>query len=61
MEWLALFSIALAVTIVVMFVAWLWAIKVNNFALVDAVWAFCFSLHALIFFIFSIHRCRAVV
>lgn len=53
MEWLALFSIALAVTIVVMFVAWLWAIKVNNFALVDAVWAFCFSLHALIFFIFS--------
>lgn len=53
MEWLALFGLALAVTIVVMFISWLWAVKVNNFSLVDAVWAFCFLLQAAIFFVFS--------
>jgi steroid 5-alpha reductase family enzyme len=53
MEWLALFGLALGVTIVVMFISWLWAVKVNNFSLVDAVWAFCFLLQASLFFIFS--------
>lgn len=53
MDSFALFGMALIATIVVMFISWLWAVRINNFAIVDAVWAFCFLLHALIFFVGS--------
>lgn len=49
MEWLSLFGITLGITLLVMLLSWAWAVKVNNFGIVDAVWAFCFLLHALIF------------
>lgn len=53
MEWLPLFGLALIVTIVLMFISWLWAARINNFGIVDAVWAFSFLIHAGLFAYFS--------
>lgn len=53
MEWLTIFGIGLAVTMLVMFISWLWAVRVDNYSLVDAVWAFCFLLQAAIFYVLS--------
>ena len=53
MEWLTLFSIALTITIIIMGFTWLFAVKINNYGIVDAVWSFCFLLHGLIFFSFT--------
>lgn len=53
MEWMSLFGIALVTTVIIMFVAWIWAVKIDNFGIVDAIWAFCFFLHAIIFYSFS--------
>lgn len=36
-----------------MFLTWCYAVKIENFGIVDAVWSFCFSLHALIFYYFG--------
>lgn len=53
MEWMSLFFMALFMTITVMFISWILAVKVENFSLIDAVWAFCFLLHGIIFYLFS--------
>jgi steroid 5-alpha reductase family enzyme len=53
MEWLTLLGIGLLVTTILMFFAWLWAIKINNYGIVDAVWSFAFFLQAIIYFILS--------
>lgn len=53
MESLTMFSVALGVTVLIMFISWLWAVKVDNFGLVDAVWAFCFFIQGIIFTIMS--------
>ncbi|MBC7713717.1 MAG: DUF1295 domain-containing protein [Rhizobacter sp.] len=53
MDWLTLFGIGLAVTTVVMFISWMFAVKINNFGIVDAVWSFCFFLQAIIFFMLT--------
>ena len=53
MEWLSIFFVGLLVTMIIMFISWIWAVKINNFGIVDAVWAFCFFVHAGIFFSLS--------
>ena len=53
MEWLTLFGIGLAITLVIMFLCWLWAVKVDNFGIVDAVWSFSFVIHGIVFYVFS--------
>lgn len=53
MDWLTLFGTGLGVTAVVMLLTWIWAVKINNYGIVDAAWAFCFFLQAIIFFMLS--------
>ncbi len=53
MEWLTLFGVGLVITLVIMFISWLWAVKVENFGLVDAVWSLSFLIHGITFYIFS--------
>ena len=53
MEWLTLFGVALVITMIIMYISWVWAVKVNNFSLVDAVWAFCFLVQGIVFYVFS--------
>lgn len=53
MEWLTLFSIALITTTIIMCLTWLWAVRINNYGIVDAVWSFSFLIQGLIFFSFT--------
>ena len=53
MEWLMLLSTGLVATIIIMFICWLWAVKVENFAIIDAVWAFSFFVQGIIFYALS--------
>lgn len=48
-----IFLIALVITMVIMFLTWAYAVKIENFGIVDAVWSFCFIIHMLIFDLFS--------
>jgi len=41
--------IALVFTLVLMFLTWLFARKVDNYGIIDAVWSFSFFIHGLIF------------
>ncbi len=53
MSWHNLLFIGLIFTTILMFISWLWAVKIDNFGIVDAVWSFCFLFHAIIFYCFS--------
>lgn len=48
-----IFLIALVITVVILFLTWAYAVKIKNFGIVDAVWAFCFVIHAAIFDLFT--------
>ena len=47
---LEIFLATLVFTIVIMTLTWLFAVKIENFSIIDAVWSFCFLIHTLIFF-----------
>lgn len=53
MEWITLFTGVLILTFVIMYICWIWAVKIDNFGPVDAVWAFCFLIHGIAFYIFT--------
>lgn len=53
METSQIFFVTLAITLVVMFFTWAYAVKIENFGIVDAVWSFCFVIHAAIFDLFG--------
>lgn len=40
-------------TVVLFYWVWVYAVKIENFSIIDAAWAGCFTIHALIFFNFS--------
>ena len=44
-----IFLIALVITLVILFLTWVYAVKIKNFCIVDAVWAFCFNVHSALF------------
>lgn len=48
-----IFLIALVLTLVILFLTWAYAVKIKNFGIVDAIWAFCFVIHAAIFDLFT--------
>lgn len=39
-----------ALTIVLFYWVWVYSVKIENFGVIDAAWAGCFTIHALIFF-----------
>jgi len=43
---------AFLLTLVLIFLTWLWSIKINNYSIIDAVWSFAFALHAAVFLSF---------
>lgn len=43
----------LVLTIILMALTWWWAVKIENFGIVDAMWSFGFLIHATIFYFFS--------
>lgn len=45
-----IFLITLVLTLVIMFITWVYAVKIKNFGIVDAVWSFCFLIHGLVFY-----------
>lgn len=45
-----IFLITLGLTLVIMFLTWVYAVKIENFGIVDAVWSFCFLIHGLVFY-----------
>ncbi|MES2801898.1 MAG: DUF1295 domain-containing protein [Bdellovibrionota bacterium] len=45
-----IFLITLILTLVIMFLTWAYAVKIENFSIVDAVWSFCFLIHGLVFY-----------
>lgn len=45
-----IFLITLLLTLVIMFLTWCYAVRIENFSIVDAVWSFCFLVHAIIFY-----------
>lgn len=45
--------IALVITLVILFLTWVYAVKIKNFGIVDAVWAFCFVVHEAVFDLFT--------
>jgi steroid 5-alpha reductase family enzyme len=47
---LEVFLITLSFTIILFYWVWILAIRIKNFSIVDAAWAFAFFLHALIFY-----------
>lgn len=48
-----IFLITLVITLVIMFFTWVYAVKIENFSIVDAVWSFCFVVHAAVFDLFG--------
>lgn len=48
-----IFLIALVITLVILFLTWAYAVKIKNFGIVDAVWAFCFVVHGIVFDLFT--------
>ena len=48
-----IFLIALVITLLILFLTWVYAVKIKNFGIVDAVWAFCFVVHAALFDLFT--------
>jgi steroid 5-alpha reductase family enzyme len=40
-------------TIVLFYWVWVYSVKIENFGVIDAAWAGCFTIHALVFFNFS--------
>lgn len=48
-----IFLITLLLTLVIMFLTWVYAVKIENFSIVDAVWSFCFLIHGLVFYFLS--------
>ena len=50
MTTIEIFSLTLTLTVLLMFTAWIWALKIENFGIVDAFWSFGFLIHALIFY-----------
>ncbi len=47
------FIIALGIILITMIITWFFAVKLNNFGIVDAVWSLSFLLQGIIFFILS--------
>lgn len=45
--------LTLLITVFVMLITWFYAVKIENFGIVDAVWSFCFLMHASLFFVLS--------
>ena len=43
----------LIITVFLMGLTWWWAVKIENFGIVDAIWSFAFLIHAGIFYLFS--------
>lgn len=48
-----IFLSAFAVTAMIMFLTWLYAVKIENFSIIDAVWAFCFVVQGAVFNLFG--------
>ena len=53
MEVSQIFIVTLGLTLVLMFLTWAYAVKIENFGIVDAVWSFCFLIHGLVFYFLS--------
>ncbi|MCM2354005.1 MAG: DUF1295 domain-containing protein [Pseudobdellovibrio sp.] len=49
-----MFLIGLLVTLGIMLLTWAYAVKIENFSIVDAVWSLCFVIHGLIFDVFGV-------
>jgi steroid 5-alpha reductase family enzyme len=49
----AIFILTLGFTALIMYRVWLWAVKIENFGIVDAAWSGAFLVQALLFFIWS--------
>ncbi len=47
---IGIFLLTLIITFIFMFVAWVWAVRVENFGIVDAFWSFGFLIHAGLFY-----------
>ncbi len=45
--------IALIVVIFLMALTWVWAVKIDNYGIVDATWSYCFLIHGLLFLILA--------
>jgi len=40
-------------TVFIIFLTWIWSIKINNYSIIDAVWSYAFALHAAVFLSFA--------
>jgi len=45
-----IFAVTLGLTLVLFYWVWIFAIRVNNFSVIDVAWSFAFFIHALLFF-----------
>lgn len=46
---IGIFILALLVTVLLITVVWMWAVKVDNFSLIDPAWAASFAVHAAVY------------
>lgn len=45
-----IFAITLGLTLVLFYWVWIFAMRVNNFSVIDAAWSFAFFVHAIVFY-----------
>lgn len=53
MTFASVFFITLLLTVLLMYWVWVWAVKIENFSIVDAVWAAGFTVQTGLYFYFS--------
>lgn len=45
--------IAFVITLILMIITWVASVKINHFAIIDAIWSFSFSIHGAVFYFFN--------
>ncbi len=53
MDTMTILLATLMLTVFMMGLTWWWAVKIENFGIIDAIWSFAFLIHAGIFYLFS--------